>query len=155
MSTTPTVLSFVGKSFAQVGFHFYFMGSNPRCPENCKYFTTCMKNLQPHKVYKIMEVMDRELECPENFHDEKMILVRVDHPLIEISLHNRDVYEGSVINFEAVHCDQVDCPNIDYCEPSQLLIPDNTKVKLSKIKQKIDFCPRSFHLSLVEIERKE
>ena len=50
-------LTFVGKSYAFEGFQFFFQGPNPKCPKNCKLYTTCQENLTP-EVYEIVEVIN-------------------------------------------------------------------------------------------------
>ena len=83
-----------------------------------------------------------------------MRLVRLEKPELLASMHNKDIYEGSIINFTPVSCDQNDCAYIDYCEPHKLLLQKDLKAKIVQVKQKINDCPRDFHLSIVELERK-
>ena len=148
------LLSFIGESFAKVGFMFYFQGINPNCPERCALYATCQTNLETNTVYRVAELKDRRLDCPKKFHKEPMRLVRLEKPELLASMHNKDIYEGSIINFTPVSCDHTDCGYIDYCEPHKLLLQKDLKAKIVQVKQKINDCPRDFHLSIVELERK-
>ena len=62
----------MGKSYAKVGFRFYFQGVNPNCPKSCSFFATCQTNLVPNTVYEIVEIKNRTLQCPKGFHKEAM-----------------------------------------------------------------------------------
>jgi uncharacterized protein (UPF0179 family) len=103
----------------------------------------------------VVEIKDRVLECPEDFHKEPMRLVRLEKPELKASMHNKDIYEGSIINFVPVSCDRMECSYIDYCEPHKLLLHKGKRVKVEKVLEKIDKCPRGFHLSVVKMKSKD
>ncbi|MHA1585559.1 MAG: UPF0179 family protein [Promethearchaeota archaeon] len=148
------LMTFVGKSLAKVGFRFYFKGINQNCPKNCSLYTTCQTNLKPNKVYEVIEVLKRELECPKDLHEEPMRLVRVNEPEIEVALHNKDVYEGSIVNYIPVHCDHEECEYFEFCEPNSLMIKEEDRVKIVKVIKKIKDCKNDYHLTIVKIEKK-
>ena len=148
-------MSFVGKSYAKVGFRFYFQGINPNCPKKCSLYATCQTNLTPNSVYEITEVLNRDMECPKDFHKESMILVKLNKPNLWVSMHNKDIYEGSIVNFIPISCQNEDCGFIEYCEPHKLLLQKTQRVKVLKIIKKISECIRGFHLSIVKLEIKD
>ncbi len=150
-----SILSFVGKSFAKVGFRFYFQGVNPNCPKSCSFYATCQTNLEPNTVYEIAEVKSRTLQCPKGFHQEQMQLVRLEKPEIKASMYNKDIYEGSIINFSPVTCERVDCTYYEYCEPQSLLLHKGERVKTVEKLKKITDCPKGLYLSIVRLEKKE
>ena len=149
------LLSFVGESYAKEGFMFYFQGINPNCPDNCSFYATCQTNLEKNTVYRVVKVKDRTLDCPKKFHKEPMRLVELEKPDIEVSMHNKDIYEGSIINFIPVSCDNNECSYIDYCSPPKLLVHKNEKTKIQDVIEKVENCPRGFHLSVVKLIKKE
>ena len=105
-------------------------------------------------MYEIVEVKDRTLSCPKEFHKEKMRLVRLEKPKLYASMHNKDIYVGSIVNFKPVSCHISNCKFYEYCEPHKLLLQKGTRVKVKEIVEKIDECPRDLHLSVVKMERK-
>lgn len=150
-----SILSFVGKSFARVGFRFYFQGINPNCPKSCAFYATCQTNLEPNTVYEVVNVKSRTLSCPKQFHDEPMQLVELKKPELTASMHNKDIYEGSIINFTPVKCERNDCQYFEYCEPHKLLLHKDQRVKIAEVKEKITDCPKGLFLSIVKLEKKE
>ncbi len=155
MNDTKEILTFIGKSYAFKGFQFFFQGPNPKCPKNCKLYTTCQENLSPpESVYEIVEVTDRELNCPNDFHEEVMVLCKLETPEIIISMENKDIYLGSIMEYHSIDCvmDKANCPYYQYCQPSKLLI-NKGKIKIIKKIKKINDCGKNKHLSLVQVEK--
>ena len=151
-NATKEILTFIGKSYATKGFLFFFQGPNPNCPKNCKLYTTCQENLTPESVYEVVEVKDRKMQCPHNFHEEEMILCKLQTPEIIISMENKDIYLGSIMEFHPIGCDLEECPYYQYCQPSKLLI-NKGKIRILKKLKKIGDCERNKHLSLVQVEK--
>ena len=83
-----------------------------------------------------------------------MVLVRLREPDVKVSMHNRDIYEGSIVKFSPIHCDHEECKFIDQCDPNSLLIQATQKVKIVQVIEKIKNCPRDLALSVVKIEKK-
>ncbi len=152
MNDAKEILTFIGKSYAFKGFQFFFQGPNPKCPKNCKLYTTCQENLIPESVFEIVEVIDRKMKCPNDFHEELMILCKLDTPEIIISMENKDIYLGSIMEFNSIGCDNEKCPYFQYCQPSKLLI-NKGKIRIIKKIEKISDCSRNKHLSLVQVEK--
>ena len=147
-------MTFVSEEYAKSGFAFYFHEIHPECPKSCQLFTTCQGNVNSHKVYEVVEVLKRKLECPKKFHEQPMVLVRLREPDVKVSMHNRDIYEGSIVKFSPIHCDHEECKFIDQCDPNSLLIQTTQKVKIVQVIEKIKNCPRDLALSVVKIEKK-
>ena len=155
MNDTKEILTFIGKSYAFKGFQFFFQGPNPKCPKNCKLYTTCQENLSPpESVYEIVEVTDRKLTCPNDFHEEVMILCKLETPEIIISMENKDIYLGSIMEYHSIDCDmdKDNCPYYQYCQPSKLLI-NKGKIRIIKKIKKISDCGKNRHISLVQVEK--
>jgi len=147
-------LTLIGKSYAFEGFQFFFQDPNRNCPKNCKLYTTCQENLIPESVYEVVEVTDRSMQCPNDFHEEEMILCKLKTPEIIISMENKDIYLGSIMEYHTIDCgkDQDNCPYYQYCQPSKLLISKG-KIRIIKKIKKISDCNRNKHLSLVQVEK--
>ncbi|MHA1519789.1 MAG: UPF0179 family protein [Promethearchaeota archaeon] len=148
------VMTFVGKSFAKIGLKYYFEGVHPGCPKSCNLYATCQKNLIPNTLYEVIEIKPKTFTCPHNFHQEDMVLVKMDEPKLQVSMFNKDIFEGSMTAFGPVECDREDCEYIDYCAPQTVVILSNQKIKILKIIKKIKNCPRELNISLVKIEKR-
>ena len=132
------------------------MQSHPNA--NILYLTPSVSSniidLEENTIYKVIKVMERKLPCPKDFHKEPMHLVQLEKPERLASMHNKDIYEGSIINFSPVSCDRNDCEYINYCQPHSLLLHKDLKAKILEVIKKIDDCPRELHLSIVKLEEK-
>ena len=147
-------LTLIGKSYAFEGFQFFFQGPNRNCPKNCKLYTTCQENLISESVYEVVEVTNREMKCPNDFHEEHMVLCKLKTPEIINSMENKDIYLGLIMEYHPIDCgkDQDNCPYYQYCQPSKLLISKG-KIRIFKKIKKISDCSRNKHLSLVQVEK--
>jgi uncharacterized protein (UPF0179 family) len=154
MSKKQPVLTFIGKTFAKIGFIFFFEATKPDCPKNCSLYETCQKNLTPNTVYEVIEILKRTLTCPNDLHDEDMVLVKVKIPTIFATMANKDIFEGSIVSFNPLGCEREDCKYINYCEPDKMLIQTSQKVKIIQIIKKIKDCPKGLHISVVKLVKK-
>jgi uncharacterized protein (UPF0179 family) len=150
-----TSLTFVGQSYAKIGFRFYYTGPNALCPKNCQLYATCHENLDPNKVYQVIEIMKRTLECPKDLHSEKLVLVKVKIPELEVTIPTKEIFEGSIVKYTAINCELEDCPNYQYCTPSELMIASSSKVKILEKVRKVKNCAKNNVLAVVKIEKRE
>ncbi len=147
-------MTFVGKSFAKKGLQYYFEGVHPGCPKNCNLYATCQKNLNPHTLYEVIDVKTKTFTCPHNFHLEEMVLVQLGEPKLQVSMFNKDIFEGSMTAFAPVVCDRDECEYIEFCAPETVTIQSDQKIKILEIIKKIKDCPRDLNISLVKIEKR-
>ena len=150
----PPVVTFVGKSFAKPGFRFIYHGVNPACPKTCNLYATCQANLKPNTVYEITDVMARKMDCPKDFHEEQMVLVKLELPKLLVSVESKNLFVGSIVNYSRIACEREECDHFDYCQPPSLLISPNTRVKITEQVRKIKDCFYKKGLSLVKVLRK-
>ena len=151
---TKEIITFVGKSYSDLGFKFFFY--KPRtdiCPESCRFYNPCMNNLKENTVYQIHALTDIEHTCPYEYHDEPMRLVNVIESDIMVLIESRRAYLGAQIEYEPLECEfKEECEFAKYCTPVSGL-QTGTKVKIREIVQKVkgQKCPNS--LTLVKIEK--
>jgi uncharacterized protein (UPF0179 family) len=151
---TKEIITFVGQSYGEVGFKFYFY--KPRtdiCPESCRFYNPCMNNLEENTVYQIHSVTDIVHNCPYDYHNEGMKLVKVLESDIMVLIESRRAYLGAQMDYEPLECNfKEECEYAKYCTPLAEL-PPGTKVKIREIVQKIkdQKCPGS--LTLVKLEK--
>ena len=148
------IISFVGKTYANVGFKFFFYKSRVDiCPESCRFYNPCMNNLENNTVYNILSVTEIEHSCPYEYHNEPMKLVKVKESDVEILIESRRAYLGAQMNYEPLDCKfKEECKYAKYCSPVYGLKP-GAKIKIREIIQKVkdQNCPAS--LTLVKIEK--
>ena len=154
MGNKEFIITFVGTSYAEVGFKFYYY--KPRtdiCPESCRFYNPCMNNLEDNTVYKIVSVTDISHNCPYEYHNEPMKLVKVSETDVSILIESRRAYLGAQMEYEPLECEfKDDCEYAKYCSPVYGLKP-GAKIKIQEIVKKIkdQKCPNS--LTLVKIEK--
>jgi uncharacterized protein (UPF0179 family) len=148
-----SALTFVGKSFARKGFRFYYEGRDPQCPPQCKLNATCQANLQPNQVYIVTQVLDKIHACPYDLHEEEMVLVKVGIPETIVSMENKEIFEGSIVSYQPIACDVVDCPHHEYCVP-ELIVKPKDRLFVKERVEKIKDCRVGKSLSKVKVEKK-
>ena len=153
--TKNQIITLVGKSYAELGFKFYFSG--PRtdiCPTTCRFYNTCMINLSPGKIYSVVKILGIEHMCPYFYHDEdSMALVEVDVSPIDIIMETKKIFLGAVVRFNLMECSEKDCPYSEYCAPISGLVPGE-KIKIVEVIKKIgdNKCTGS-KISIVRVEK--
>lgn len=151
--TKKGIVTFVGKSYAKPGFKFYF--DKPRtdiCPKSCRFLNTCMLNIEPDVIYEVSEVQNVIHQCPSDYHDEEMQLVKVSEPDILLLMESKSTFLGATTRYEPVDCDIKKCPYKEYCSPIKGL-PPGMKVKIVEIIEKISDNKCGGSLSLVKVEK--
>lgn len=153
--TKKGIVTFVGTSYAKPGFKFYF--DKPRtdiCPKSCRFLNTCMLNLEPDTIYEVSQVQDVIHDCPSDYHDEKMQLVKVSESDILVLMESKSTFLGATTRYQSVNCRFDDCSYKEYCAPIQGL-PDGTKVKIVEVIEKVSDQKCEGNFSLVKVEKVE
>ncbi|MHA1341139.1 MAG: UPF0179 family protein [Promethearchaeota archaeon] len=149
-------VSFVGKSYSYKGFKFYFSGPKKDiCPSKCRFFNTCMMNLEPNKSYEVVESMNVEHNCPMNYHLEPMVLVKLKEMDYIIMLESRKSFIGSVIRYYPLNCSEKEFKNCKYKKYCHSItgLRKGEKIKIKKVIKKIKDSNCQKGLNLVEIEK--
>jgi len=147
------IITFVGTSYAEPAFTFYFYKRRTDiCPESCRFYNPCMNNLEENTVYKIISITDIEHTCPYEYHKEPMRLVKVKESDLMILVESRKAFLGAQIEYEPINCQNKECEFSKYCTPI-LGLQTGAKIKIRDIIQKVKDpkCPNN--LTLVKIER--
>ena len=148
------IVTLVGKSYAKMGFQFYF--KEPRtdiCPKSCQFYNPCMMNLDPKRTYRLIKVTEIEHTCPSDYHEEPMVLVTVEETDNLIIIESKMTFLGATITYEQYKCSDKNCPYKEYCAPIIGLEP-GTKVKILEVVQKIkDVKCGDKNISIVKVER--
>ncbi len=129
------ILTLVGVKQAKKGAKFVHIGHAELC-EDCELYKVCIGNLEPKRIYEIIDV--RNIEHPCKIHEDGVRVVEVEYSNIQAALEAKQAITGATITYSPIECDFYDCPYIDICKPSGLFEGD--KCIIEEISEKIDEC---------------
>lgn len=109
-------LTLVGSMQAKIGFKFVHNGSAEPC-NSCQLRKVCIENLEPGRVYEVVNV--REMVHPCMLHENGVKAVEVTFSSVPVALEPKQAVKGATIIYKYIDCTS-DCPNIDLCRPSAL-----------------------------------
>ena len=138
------VLTLLGKDIVSVGYKFTHMGEAAVC-EKCKLKKVCVDSLELNKTYIVTEVRDNEHTCL--IEDQTLLVCNVEETSSIISVRNQKFLDNIVLNRVPIECDEILCPNYEYCVHPAFMKEERIKIK-AKLN-KID-CPLKYDLFLVE-----
>lgn len=115
----------VGLKQAKEGFLFLHEGPVKEC-EGCRLFKVCMMNLEPKRVYQVVEVREKVFPC--TFHEEGARVVKVMEPALQVAIESRYVFPQGIITYTPQDCDEADCENYRHCVPHGLIAGDKGKI---------------------------
>lgn len=140
-------ITMVGLKQAKRGFLFLHEGPLKEC-EGCALFKVCMMNLEPKRVYKVVEVRGKVFPC--EFHEEGVRVVEVVEPDLRVAIESRYVFPQGIITYKPQECKETACVNYTKCIPHGLKEGDKGKI-LGVIGQVQ--CPLERPLVLVTFRR--
>ena len=106
------LITLLGKSYAQVGKEFYFIGPLTEC-RDCRLKGVCF-NLEPGAKYRVLEVRPQMHECHE-FDGDEVIAVAVEKVPTPAAVPKKLAIDGSVITLQNPDCKNVGCENYMLC----------------------------------------
>lgn len=118
------MISLIGKEHAKEGNVFLFYGSNKEC-QGCRFKSTCIDSLEEGRKYIITEVKDVEQKCLVH-ESGKVQVVEVEKSYITALIDSKIAFEGSVIHYEPISCDNTSFE--DLCSPEGLKKGDKCKI---------------------------
>ncbi len=147
MPKRKALITLISSKQAKEGFTFLHKGSAPKCQE-CKYFHVCVKNLELGRVYKVVGLREKRMQC--ELTDTDMMVVEVVESEIETAILSKQAIEGAVILFQTRECGMENCEDFELCSPKGLLNGD--RCEIVKINGNLE-CPREFPLARVVLRR--
>ena len=146
------ILTFIGTSFANQGFRFFFSHIPKSCTEKCALFNTCQKQLIPGNVYRIIEVQNKTFQCPFDLHEEAMVLCKLIEEPLYFSIPTKSVIEGGSLKVKIEKCPYIECKYHEYCVP-EFRIREGDKVKIIGLVEKMKECRLGKNLSVVCVKQ--
>ncbi|MFQ6051784.1 MAG: UPF0179 family protein [Candidatus Hydrothermarchaeota archaeon] len=144
------IITLLGTKLAKPGISFLYCGFTEEC-ERCKLFHVCHENLEPGRIYKVVEVRESHHNCP--VHEGGVLVVAVEESPIKILLDSRKAIEGSVISYSTMECDYS-----DYCDLKELCIPvgllDGDRCRVLHIDAEVtEECKKGLKFVVAEVMR--
>lgn len=138
------MITLIGKSLAEEGLDFMFLGAASEC-EKCRFKNTCIDPLEEGRMYTIKNVKETEHTC--FIHEGgKVKVVEVEKADVKALIDSKKAFEGSVFHFDYPDCHEI-CTKRDLCFPQGLYKDD--KCKIVKIMGKPDDrCIKGLDLNL-------
>ena len=135
-----SIITIIGKEQARPNFKFIFNGYSRDC-KVCKYSKACLNNLEAGRIYSIVKITKKDLEC--KLHGGKGRVVEVFEEDIEGAIEARMAIQDALIEFNPISCDLLACETYKKCAPLGLI--DGDKCKIIKITGTLD-CPKGLGL---------
>ncbi len=144
-------VTFASTSRAKVGFQFIHRGHLPAC-EKCQFFFVCQKPLEKYQAYEIMEVRAKKHECPNNFHEDLMQVVKVQKLSKRVAMPKKGTFQGVTSSYRTQFCYAFECPHREECV-STTIIFEGQKIKIKDFVRDISpECLMKYQLVLVDFD---
>jgi len=121
---TP-IITIVGFRQAKKGFLFLHEGPLREC-EDCTLFKVCMMNLEPKRVYKVVEVREKDFSC--KYFEEGAKVVKVVEADLMVAIERKYVFPQGIVPYKPQECYETDCENYLVCTPQGLKEGDKGKI---------------------------
>jgi uncharacterized protein (UPF0179 family) len=131
------LFTFVGVDQAKQGYTFLYEGMAKKC-ENCSYRNVCHGNLTPKKIYRVLELRDKTVNC--NVYVGKARLVGVYEAEIEAVVEPRHAFPMAVIRYKPQICSIYTCKYFEKCFPVGL--SEGMSFKILETRESFQ-CPTS------------
>ena len=132
--TTQQITTLCGANLARKGEQFLASDPARECPP-CPLYGQCVSKLEVGRVYEVMEVRPKSLDCP--IHEGGVIPVVVAEASELASVEKRIAVDGLTVSFQTPICYEFDCPNYPRCFPLGLVSGDRVKILEVDTKTKI------------------
>lgn len=146
------ILTFASASRAKVGFQFVHHGHLSGCKACQQFYFICQQPLLKYQAYEIIEVRAKRHDCPNNYHEEPMQLVKVVKLSKHVAMPKRGTYGSVNATYNHQHCYFFECPHRPECVSTTVIFADQ-KIKISHILRDISpDCRMGYKLVLVECD---
>jgi len=143
--------TFASTSRAKIGFQFVHRGHLPAC-KKCQFFFVCQKPLEKYQAYEIEEVKPKRHDCPNNFHEDPMQVVRVVKLTKRLAMPKKGTFQGVTSIYKHQFCYAFECPHRQECL-STTIVTDGEKIKIKDFVHDITpDCLMRYQLVLVDFD---
>jgi uncharacterized protein (UPF0179 family) len=93
-------------------------------------------NIEPNRVYKIIEVRDKRLQCMQ--YETEMSVIEVTDAEIPSSLPAKQAIPGAIVTLKASECQNEACVSYELCHPVGL--KDGDRCEVLEVTENLE-CP--------------
>ncbi|MEM1569504.1 MAG: UPF0179 family protein [Candidatus Bathyarchaeia archaeon] len=140
------ILTLCGVAQARVGCTFLAGKPSEQCI-NCRLYKVCVGKLEPHRLYRVVEVRGRVFQC--TLHKDGVKLVVVEENPVEAAVEDKLIVEGMTLVFSPILC-KIDCINKSLCTPEGLM--KNDRCRVVEVGGRLN-CPAGLKLRRVVLRR--
>ncbi|MEM4246330.1 MAG: UPF0179 family protein [Candidatus Bathyarchaeia archaeon] len=119
------ILTIISPMQARKGYRFIFDGAPAPCL-SCGYLSACAENLEVGRIYEVLKVMKKSLEC--RLHGGKGQVVEVSEAVHDANIRSQAAMPDVVLRFEPLECGLDSCPESGRCRPLGLRPGDRCRV---------------------------
>ncbi len=148
MDNKKNIITLVPKTFARKGYRFVFEGKVDSECKKCSLFNVCIKNLEPGRIYEIVNIRNKKHKC--KIYESEVLVVEVVEADVEAFIKTSMAVEGAIISYNPVNCNEYLCPNFKLCKP--LGLKQGDKCKIIKVFEKLK-CSKGISLTRVLLRR--
>ena len=141
------IITIIGENQARVGFKFLFLNYSNEC-EDCEYRKACLNSLEQNRVYEVVKIIKKKLEC--KLHGNESRVVEVAEKSAEVAIESRIAIQDAIIKLDHMECDFMGCENYEKCVPRGLSKGD--KCKILEVMENIE-CSKGNELTLTFLSR--
>lgn len=139
-------VTLVDKENAQKDFEFLHMGMAEECLA-CILRKACVENLEKGRKYRIVQVMDKEHQCPIS---GPTMVVKVMESEILSAIEKKKAITGAKIKYAPVDCENIFCEDYKFCRPEGL--KEGDEVQVTEVIRSLN-CSDGKEFSLVKLKR--
>ncbi len=139
------LITLLGKSQAEVGNEFYFIGPLTDC-KDCRLKGVCF-NLEPGSRYRVIQIRPQEHDCRE-YDGDSVVAVEVEKVATPAAVAKKVAIDGSMITYQDSSCENVGCPNYFLCHAVGKR--DGQKYSIVGVKGDLE-CPRGDKMVAVDL----
>ena len=147
MKEEKSIVTLIGIGQAVVGKEFIHKGPGTKC-ESCKYSQVCVRNLEPERIYRIVEVREKTLPCA--LYETEMQAVEVVETEIAAVVPSKQAIQGAIITLHNPDCKEQECKNYETCFPTGL--KDRDRCEIVAVTESLQ-CPQGLPLGKVLLRR--
>lgn len=148
MSEKSKIITLVSTENARKGYKFVFEEYYDNRCKTCPLYNVCVGNLEPGRVYEIVNVRRKKHKC--QVYKTEVVVVEVKEAPIEALIRTSLAIEGVITTYAPIECNKVSCKYYELCKPTGLKGGD--KCKILKVYGKVK-CDKGGSLTRVLLNR--
>lgn len=119
------IITVVNENNAKIGYEFVKQGLSEECLK-CPLKHVCIDRLEEGRIYQVVMIRKKEHYC--KLINSKVRVVGVIESNVVCTIPTKMAFEGAIITYNRIKCDEVKCTNLMKCNPIGLKNGDKCRV---------------------------